>query len=140
MLPCVEKPAAHLANVLRQLREDAGLTLREVEERSGRRVSNGYLSQLETGLRPTPNPRVLTTLAQVYGVPVATLFEAAGYVDPPEASALERAWTQVLADPQYKFGTRMKGDLDDGAKRLFIQLYEQATGKKLLGDEDLKRR
>jgi transcriptional regulator with XRE-family HTH domain len=135
------EPAARLADVLRQLREDAGLTLREVEERSGRKVSNGYLSQLETGLRPTPNPRVLTTLAQVYGVPVTTLFEAAGYVDPPVPSAIDRAWKQVLADPRYKFGTRMKSELNDDAKRLFIQLYEQATGKKLLdGDEDVKRR
>lgn len=126
---------SELARLLRDLREAAGFTLREVEERSGRKVSNGYLSQLETGLRPTPNPRVLTTLAQVYGVPVARLFEAAGYVDPPEPSAIDRAFAQVLADPLYKFGTRMQGELTDDAKRLFIQLYEEASGKKLLDDD-----
>jgi transcriptional regulator with XRE-family HTH domain len=131
---------SELARVLRELREDTGLTLREVEERSGRKVSNGYLSQLETGLRPTPNPRILTTLAQVYGVPVARLFEAAGYVDPPEPSAIDRAYAQVLADPLYKFGTRMPGELTDDAKRLFIQLYEEATHKKLLEEDETAER
>jgi transcriptional regulator with XRE-family HTH domain len=125
-------PESELARLLRDLREAAGLTLREVEDRAAGGVSNGYLSQLETGLRPTPNPRILTALAQVYGVPVARLFEAAGYVDPPEPSALDRAFAQVLADPMYKFGTRMRGPLSDDAKRLFIELYEKATDKKLL--------
>ena len=126
---------SRLPGVLRELREAAGLTLREVEQRSGDVVSNGYLSQLESGHRPSPNPRVLTALASVYAVPVKTLFEAAGYVDAPPVSEVERAFRQVLADPDFKFGTRMRGELTTEAKRLFVELYERATGKQLLVDD-----
>ena len=121
---------------MRALREGAGLTLREVEERTKGRVSNGYLSQLETGLRPTPNPRILTALAQAYEVPVRTLFEAAGYTDAPTPSEIDRAYRQVLADPEFHFGTRKAGPLSDEAKRMFVELYERVTKKRLLPGDD----
>ena len=124
-----------LPTLLRELRAKAGYTLRQVEQRTGGGVSNAYLSQLEGGQRPAPNPRILTALAQAYGVPVARLFEAAGYVDAPEPSAIDRAYEQVLADPKYQFGTRASGELSQEAKRMFVELYESATGKKLLSDE-----
>lgn len=111
------------------------MTLREVEQGSKGVVSNGYLSQLESGLRPTPNPRILTALAHVYRVQVSQLFEAAGYVDPPPPDELETAWAQVLADKEFKFGTRMKGELTPEAKRVIIELYERATHKRLLNDD-----
>lgn len=125
-----------LGSLLRDLRDRAGLTLREVELATSGRVSNAYLSQLESGHRPTPNPRILTALAHAYGVPVQTLFEAAGYLDPPPPSEVDRAYKQVLVDDAFKFGTRMKGDLTPEAKRMFVELYERATGKKLLPSED----
>lgn len=121
-----------LPTLLRELRSAAGLTLREVERRSGGVVSNAYLSQLEGGQRPAPNPRVLTALAQVYKTPVARLFEAAGYVDEPEPSEIDRALDQVLADSKFRFGTRASAELSQEAKRMFVELYEQTTGKKLL--------
>ena len=110
------------------------MSLRQVQERTGKVVSNVYLSQLENGTRKDPNPRVLVALAAVYGVPSRLLFEAAGYVAAP-ASAVEVAYQQVLADSAFQFGTRFKGQLDDESKRVIIELYEQATGKKLLTDE-----
>ena len=66
---------------LRALREDAGLTLREVETRCG--VSNGYLSLLEHDRVKEPSPRVLYALARCFGVGYLELMERAGYPVPP---------------------------------------------------------
>lgn len=124
-----------LSAYLRELRLGSGLTLRAVEEATGGVVSNAYLSQLEQGQRKSPNPRFLIALARAYGVPSAVLFEKAGYVDEPTRSEIDTAFEQVRADPKFQFGTRFKGDLDEESKRVIINLYEQATGKRLL-DED----
>lgn len=68
----------YLANI----RSVKKLTLREVEEATERKVSNAYLSQLETGKISRPSPNVLHALAKVYGVPYDTLMEKAGYISP----------------------------------------------------------
>jgi transcriptional regulator with XRE-family HTH domain len=65
---------------LRAARERAGLTLREVEERTG--VSNAYLSQIESGRIKEPSPRILHRLAELYGEPYSELLELAGYPVP----------------------------------------------------------
>ena len=124
-----------LPTLLRELRARAGLTLREVSALTGGTVSNAYLSQLEQGHRPSPNPRILTELAKVFRISVEGLFEAVGYVDEPGPSEIDRAYAQVLADPKFRFGTRAPNDLSQEAKRMFVELYEQTTGKKLLNVE-----
>ncbi|HXH22948.1 MAG TPA: helix-turn-helix transcriptional regulator [Dehalococcoidia bacterium] len=124
-----------LAQLLTDLRTRAGLSLREVEQRTGGVVSNVYLSQLEHGRRTEPNPRILVALARVYGRPVGELFEAAGYVDAPSATEVDVAFEQVIADPKFQFGTRFKGELDQASKRAIIELYESATNKRLLKGE-----
>ncbi len=129
------KELSPLSQTLRELRARKGLTLRQVEEQTGRYVSNVYLSQLENDRRRDPGPRVLMALAKVYDVPVGLLFEKAGYVQRPEHSAVDIAFAQVLADPTFQFGTRFRGELDQDSKRVIIELYERATGKKLLPDD-----
>ncbi len=123
-----------LAQLLTDLRVKAGLSLREVEKATDDEVSNVYLSQLEHGRRTDPNPRVLVALARVYGRPALELFEAAGYLDTPSAEEIDVAFEQVRADPKFQFGTRFKGELDQTSKRVIIELYEEATGKRLLSD------
>jgi transcriptional regulator with XRE-family HTH domain len=118
--------------LLRDLRKKSGMSLREVEAATEGVVSNAYLWQLEQGTRSEPGPRYLTSLARAYGAAVEQLFEAAGYSDAPETSAVEVAYQQVLADQNFKFGTRLPGDLDESSKRVIIELYEKATKKKLL--------
>jgi transcriptional regulator with XRE-family HTH domain len=73
-----------LSAVLADLRKAKGLSLREVEEATGRAVSNAYLSQLENGRIQKPSPNVLHSLADVYAVPYETLMEKAGYLLPSE--------------------------------------------------------
>jgi HTH-type transcriptional regulator, competence development regulator len=124
-----EKP---LARLLKDLRARSGMSLRQVEKATNDEVSNVYLSQLEHGVRADPNPRILVALAKVYGRPVSEFFEAAGYLDAPPPTDVDRAFEQVVSDQAFKFGTRFRGELDQASKRAIVELYEAATGKKLL--------
>lgn len=69
-----------LGPYLASLRTAKGLTLREVEDATGKEVSNAYLSQLEHGRIARPSPNILYSLAQVYGVSYESLMERAGYI------------------------------------------------------------
>ena len=55
-----------LGQYLWTLRKAAAMSLRDVEEASENRVSNGYVSQLETGRIKNPSPAILHELATVY--------------------------------------------------------------------------
>jgi HTH-type transcriptional regulator, competence development regulator len=81
----VARPS-ELGALLADLRTAKGLSLREVEEATGKAVSNAYLSQLENGRIRKPSPHVLHSLAEVYGVPYETLMERAGYLLPSEST------------------------------------------------------
>jgi len=129
-MPVIEP--VDLALYLTRLRQEKGWSLRDVERASEGQVSNVYLSLLENRKRKDPHPKILLALARVYGVPWQMMFEVAGYVDAPETSAVDVAFKQVLADSKFQFGTSFKGALDEAGKRAIIQLYESATGKKLL--------
>lgn len=63
--------------VLRRAREHYGLSLREVERRTGR--SSAYLSQVERGLIRQPDPLVLLELANLYKLNFLTLAKWAGW-------------------------------------------------------------
>jgi HTH-type transcriptional regulator, competence development regulator len=71
-----------LAEELRRVRGIRGISLRKIEEIT--KISNAYLSQLETGKAENPSPAVLYKLAKVLDVPYISLMEAAGYLTPPE--------------------------------------------------------
>lgn len=75
-----KSPSGALGPYLASLRIAKGLTLREVEEATGKVVSNAYLSQLEHGRITRPSPNILHSLAAAYGVPYETLMEKAGYI------------------------------------------------------------
>ena len=79
-----------LGAVLADLRTAKGFSLREVEEATGKAVSNAYLSQLENGKIRKPSPNVLHSLAAVYGVPYEALMEKAGYLLPSQNGSGKR--------------------------------------------------
>jgi len=79
-----EGSPSELGVVLADLRAAKGFSLREVEEATGKAVSNAYLSQLENGRIQKPSPNVLHSLAEVYVVPYEALMEKAGYLLPSE--------------------------------------------------------
>lgn len=131
-----EQNPEQLGNYLRELRNRKRLTLREVEEQSG--ASGSYLSQVEQGKRQ-PSAELLRKIAPTYGASVKELLSMAGYLDEPEVKMsdqerIEWAFNCVISDPDYKFGTslRTSGELSLEAKRFIVEVYEKATGKKLL--------
>jgi len=71
---------SELGVLLADLRTAKGISLREVEESTGKAVSNAYLSQLENGRIKKPSPNVLHSLAEAYAVPYEVLMERAGYL------------------------------------------------------------
>jgi transcriptional regulator with XRE-family HTH domain len=86
-----------LGALLADLRTAKGFSLREVEEATGKAVSNPYLSQLENGRIKKPSPNVLHRLAEVYSVPYESLMERAGYLLPAQNGAGRRKRLAVFA-------------------------------------------
>lgn len=68
--------------ILRELRDRSGLTLREVELATG--ISNAYLSQLETGKIKNPGAQVFYSLAKLYSADAITLLLECGVIKEPE--------------------------------------------------------
>ena len=127
---------SNFGQFLKSLREKQRLSLREAEKESG--VSNAYIAQIEKGDRPAPSPDILKKLAQAYNVTVREMLMRAGYLDEPEVTAteeerIEAAFQYVLADPDYKLGTRLREEeIDTKGKRGIVITYETLTGKKIL--------
>jgi transcriptional regulator with XRE-family HTH domain len=88
---------AELGALLADLRAARGLSLRDVEEATGKAVSNAYLSQLEHGKIKRPSPNVLHSLAEVYVVPYEALMEKAGYLLPKRDGGGRRARLAAFA-------------------------------------------
>ena len=130
------KDAFPFGEFLKELRSRKDVTLKQVEEGTG--MSNAYISQLETGTRRRlPAPAKLKALADYFNVTIKELLEKAGYVEsgPIEVTLeekIDKAFAHVISDPDFKFGTRVKGEYDLDAKRFIIEMYEKATKRKLL--------
>ncbi len=56
------------------------MSLRQVEEASGKEVSNAYLSQLENEKILQPSPTILNKLSEIYKIDYTTLMDLAGYL------------------------------------------------------------
>jgi len=69
-----------LGQHLAAIRSDRGLSLRQVEEMTKNVVSNGYLSQIETGKVRHPSPNILHALSEVYKTSYEKLMVMAGYI------------------------------------------------------------
>ena len=83
-----------LGQYLRALREAKGLSLRQVEGRSG--ISNAFVSQMESGKVKQPSPVMLYKLAELYGVPYESLMELAGYPSPSALTTESRSASEVF--------------------------------------------
>ena len=121
-----------LGTLLRRLRGE--LSLRDVNRLSG--VSSSYLSQIERGER-RPGRNLVHKLAEAYDVDAQQLMRRAGHTGQPapnstEALDVERAFQFVLADPDFRVGTRPDGPLSINSKRFIVEMYERYTGKRLL--------
>ena len=101
-----------LGRLLRAQRAAAGLSLRELAERT--QVSNAYLSQLERGLHE-PSLRVLKAITAALGVPLGSLLARAGILEPPgDESGTEAA---IQRDP----------DLSEPQRFALLSVYRSFT-------------
>ena len=66
-----------LGSVLREARRGRGMSLRDVQRRTG--IGNAHLSQLETGTIARPEPALIWDLAVLYDLDFAELLELAGH-------------------------------------------------------------
>lgn len=82
-----------LGPFIKKARQDHRLTLRDVEEATGKEVSNAYLSQLESGKITKPSPHILHALSSALGVPYETLMERAGYIAPTPSAMKSKSST-----------------------------------------------
>jgi len=123
-----------LSKYLKKLR--GKLSIRHVAEKTG--VSNAYLSQLEGGKRDNPHPDVLKKLAKFYEIPVIEFLKKAGYLDEDISEEetfeekIDRLFKYVTNKPDYKYGHRIKGAVTADVKKFVIEMYEKASGEKLL--------
>jgi transcriptional regulator with XRE-family HTH domain len=84
-----EPPADEtLGEVLRGARAAAGLSLRDVERRTG--IRNAHLSQIETDTIAKPEMAILWELAALYGLDFARLLALAGHVTGGSTSGAQR--------------------------------------------------
>lgn len=76
-----------LGQYLAAIRASRGLSLRQVEEATGKEISNAYLSQLENDKVKQPSPSILHSLASLYAIDYIGLMERAGYLSSHDAEA-----------------------------------------------------
>ena len=112
--PGVERDAPRasepvLGDILRRARQHQGLSLRQVEQRTG--VSNAHLSQIERGAIRRPDPSILMNLAELYGLNYELVAEWSGYL--------------------HREGPRGSGALAGMALRLFVELDPVAQSQAL---------
>lgn len=92
--------ASALGTLIRKARQDVSMTLRDVEEATNKEVSNGYLSQLESGKITKPSPHILYALSTALSTDYETLMQRAGYILPkatrPQGAKHGRAATFAI--------------------------------------------
>jgi len=121
---------------LKQLREQKGVSLLDVEKTTG--ISNAYLSQLETGSRKRlPTAERLRKIANYYNVTVHELLAKAGYFESKEVKetyeqTIDQAFLHAINDPTFHAGTKIDPEtLTIETKKYVVEIYEKAVKRKL---------
>jgi transcriptional regulator with XRE-family HTH domain len=84
----VSTAASDIGSFIRDLRENAQVSVRQLAESSG--VSNPYLSQVERGLRK-PSADVLNQIAKALRISAEVLYVRAGILEPSETNQVRDA-------------------------------------------------
>lgn len=128
-----EQPTASkspLGQYLSQVRDIKKLTLREVEEATGKQVSNAYLSQLEKGKIAKPSPNVLHALANVYNVAWDTLMEKAGYVVAAGGSEVLRSGKGAAKATQNALAKEELSDEEEGKLLEYLAFLRRGKSRR----------
>jgi HTH-type transcriptional regulator, competence development regulator len=107
-----------LGNLLKASRQAKQLSLRDVERKT--KISNPYLSQLESGKIQNPAPKVLYDLAQLYEISYVDLMRLADYPVP----------NSTQQSPLNEFASRLGPTSEDEQEDLIGYLKFLRTRKK----------
>ena len=112
-LPDLQDSLHDLGSFLKEQRQNAKLSLRQLSELAG--VSNPYLSQIERGLKK-PSAEILQQLARGLEVSAETLYVRAGILDERPVSAYEgpSVLEAIAKDPA----------LTDRQRAVLVDVYE----------------
>lgn len=100
-----------LGRYLASIRIDRKMTLREVEEATQKRVSNGYLSQIENDRIRKPSPNVLHSLAEIYSISFENLMDRAGYLMSSTGRSDEKRHGRVATFAEYNLTEEEESEL-----------------------------
>jgi transcriptional regulator with XRE-family HTH domain len=115
---------ATLGGELSRLRKLKGWSLREVEDKTKKRVSNSYLYQLENDTVKEPSPNILFALANLYGASYAELLQLAGFVVPEAKKSTARSRNSVAFNAMYLTEDEEERVLD------FVEFLRSKKGKR----------
>ncbi|MBU7316073.1 helix-turn-helix domain-containing protein [Paenibacillus oleatilyticus] len=119
------KPSAKdFGGYLKMLRQRCGMTVRELEDKSG--VSHSYLTQMENGRRGVPSPDILKKLFEPLNTSYDDLMAAAGYLEP----RVDNVYSELKNDSSMFLD--MKGQYNVANKTLDLL---QRNNESLLEDE-----
>lgn len=86
--------------LLRSERRKKGLTMRELERRTG--ISQAYISQLESGKRNAPKPDMIKKLSDGIDVSYLYLLEKTGYFE-GFIEEIEKAFEEIFQEAGYSW-------------------------------------
>jgi transcriptional regulator with XRE-family HTH domain len=112
---------ATLGGELSRLRRLRGWSLRDVEERTKKKVSNSYLYQLENDAVKEPSPNILFVLAKAYEASYADLMGLAGFVVPSASHKSNRQQSSVAFNAM---------DLNEDEEQRVLDFVEFLRSKK----------
>ncbi|MFL6156844.1 MAG: helix-turn-helix domain-containing protein [Marmoricola sp.] len=112
-----------LGGYLREQRDAAGMSLRQLAEQAG--VSNPYLSQIERGLRK-PSAEVLQQLAKALRISAEQVYVQAGILKPDD-DQVRSVELAVLADPV----------LTARQKQALLAVYQSFRAESAVAEPDL---
>jgi len=109
-------PVSDLGSYLKEQRQQAQLSLRQVADRAG--ISNPYLSQIERGLK-RPSAEILQALAKGLAISAEQLYVHAGILDAlPDEDAPIDTRQAIKADPR----------LTDKQRKALLDVYDSYVG------------
>lgn len=113
-------PLPDLGSYLREQRESAQLSLRQLADLAG--VSNPYLSQIERGLK-RPSAEILQQIAKALQVSAESVYVRAGILDErvlqhPDPAAVPDVLAAIAADPV----------LTDRQRAVLVDIYQSFVG------------
>jgi transcriptional regulator with XRE-family HTH domain len=123
-----------LADRLKAARRRKEWSQRDLARESG--VPYTTIWRLENGRTAEPKMGVLQKLSDALDTSIDYLVGSTQSMETDsallEVDKVERAYEFARGDTDFQFGTRLRGELSIEAKRFIVELYEKATGKKLL--------